>query len=591
LVAVLTAGLIFAGYKPTTEHSNSMAPYLHRGDLIFNRSITASQAHVGQVITFDDPYFKGVRLTHRVRSVKPLTDGRIAFVTRGDAVKGTERWTIAAAGQLTAVAFRIPGAGKLTLLLDAHPILLALALALALWILVLQFVWGSGSGGGDDTRPRKKARGPGLKSKARRYLLLGFGVLLVLAPAAAAMEGVFRSAASSAPPAVSLRVNDGGQPLFQISSMRPGESFTACEQVTSAGPSEADVGIYASASGSGLQNYLGLSLIRGSLPAESSPGSCSGFTPDTTDFVGAGPGVLYAGAMSGFPSSPATAIADPVADWPSGSSVGYQMTVTLADENSAQGLTAEQRFYFGANPATKETGGGGSGNSGGKSATVPPSTTPPTTVPAGPRQTPQRPRTALEAEAELLLACGTSKLALSNLLIVGSRVSISGVTAPGFAHQKAQILLQGSKKPLATVTVGANGTFTASVPLPSRPLLAGAHYLVRIGKLSSVVLSLSRRLTLNAPTYSSGSVTISGHVVAPLSKPPSPVIVQQRILCGRLVTLAKIKPSANGHYSATIAVPNGQAPSVFSATTYVLSSPGSHSTIGTRSLNEVVAVP
>jgi signal peptidase I len=585
LGALAMAGLIFAGYRPTTEHSNSMVPYLHRGDLIFSRPISAGQARVGEVITFDDPYFRGVRLTHRVRSIRHLPHDRLAFITKGDANPGVERWTISADGQVTLLAFRVPDIGRVPLLLDSHPVYLALAVALALWLLVLEFVWGRSSGGPPAPRPprRRHVRRHLLRRlRGRKYVLAGLCALLVAAPAAAAVGKVFDSGAAGTP-SVSLAVNDSGQPLFDIASMRPGEMHSACELVTNRGPDPADVGIYGASTGTGLQSYLELQVTRGTLSASTSSGSCAGFKGDSANYTGAGPGVIYDGPLARFPSSSATAIADPVKAWAVGGAVAYRMTVSLADNNAAQGLSAEQRFDFGANAATEESkgnGGGGStdGPSGGGGALQ--GTTPP--AGGGP---------SANTEASLLLACSTSKLALTNLMIVGSHVIVTGVTAPSYAHSQAKIFLQGSRAALATVTVSASDTFTASVPLPPARARLRAHYVVRIGSVSSLVLSLVRRLTLNPPVYAAGKLTISGTVAPPLSRPAAPVVVQQRLLCGKLVTLASIRPASNGSYRASFPAPAGSTASVFSAYTHVRGRAGSGSLVGTRSLAQVVALP
>ena len=72
LAVPTTGGLVLAGYHPATDRSNSMAPYIHRGDVLFSRPVLAAQVRIGDVITFPDPYFKGILLTHRVRAEQLL---------------------------------------------------------------------------------------------------------------------------------------------------------------------------------------------------------------------------------------------------------------------------------------------------------------------------------------------------------------------------------------------------------------------------------------------------------------------------------------------------------------------------------------
>jgi len=160
-----------------------------------------------------------------------------------------------------------------------------------------------------------------------------------------------------------------------------------------------------------------------------------------------------------------------------------------------------------------------------------------------------------------------------------------------YAGQKARIYLEGKKTVVAAVTVGSNDIFTASAPLPPYSARARAKYFVKIGNVRSVVLSLARRLILNPAVYANGHVTISGTVVAPLARRPAPVIVHQRLLCGRLVTLARFRPTANGSYTATFPAPDGARAAVFSAYTHVPQSASRKTLIGTRGLAQVVALP
>ena len=117
------------------------------------------------------------------------------------------------------------------------------------------------------------------------------------------------------PATATLAVNDGGQPLFTLPDMVPGETRTACEQVTNQGPAAADVSLYGTSSGTGLAAYLHLTIVRGSLPASAAPTSCSGFVPNASDYVGDGSGVLYSGMLTAFAGAPAAALSDPVATW------------------------------------------------------------------------------------------------------------------------------------------------------------------------------------------------------------------------------------------------------------------------------------
>lgn len=350
LVAV--AALALAGLRPSTEHSGSMAPQLMRGDLIFSSALAARQVRVGDVVTFPDPYARGVLLTHRVLTERAQPGGLIAFTTRGDANRGSEHWATAAGGRLTRVAFSVPLAGLAVLALQSHPLAPGLALALALWLLLLPRIWSPRvRSTAPRTRPQRGVR------RARVTVLAACAGALALLGAGAAVAYVAAPHKAGAGP-VALALNDGGEPLFELHSMSPGERAIACERVQNKGPAAAEVGIYAATGGSGLQRLLTLTVERGALPAAAGPGSCAGFAPDTGDGSGLGAGVLYRGPMASFPSSQASALADPSRAWPAGSAVGYRMTVALGQDNAAQGLGATQQFFFGARPASPGEGGG-----------------------------------------------------------------------------------------------------------------------------------------------------------------------------------------------------------------------------------------
>jgi signal peptidase len=102
-------GLMAGGYRPMIEQSDSMAPAMRAGDVLFVQRIATATARDGDVVTFSDAQHPGRTLTHRVVSIEPTKRGKLAFVTRGDANTGVERWTVAPDGVLGRYAFRVPG--------------------------------------------------------------------------------------------------------------------------------------------------------------------------------------------------------------------------------------------------------------------------------------------------------------------------------------------------------------------------------------------------------------------------------------------------------------------------------------------------
>lgn len=142
--------------------------------------------------------------------------------------------------------------------------------------------------------------------------------------------------------------DDYGTAMLTLSNARPGETDDGCARVTYAGDYGPTVRLYGSTTGTGLDEYLQLTVVRGTLAGSSE--SCTGFTPDATDYTGAGPGVIFQDSLQKFPDEYEDGVADPVEGseemWTNGESHAYRFVATLADDNEAQGLTAGQRFVF-----------------------------------------------------------------------------------------------------------------------------------------------------------------------------------------------------------------------------------------------------
>jgi len=109
LLAAVLAGKAF-GFQPMVDRSDSMQPAIAAGDVILVRTIAPAEAAAGDIVTFRDPARNDELLTHRVVSVVAKGDA-YAFVTRGDANTGVERWTIPANGTLGRFVARVPRLG------------------------------------------------------------------------------------------------------------------------------------------------------------------------------------------------------------------------------------------------------------------------------------------------------------------------------------------------------------------------------------------------------------------------------------------------------------------------------------------------
>ena len=142
-VIVLCVGVgALLGFRALVVRSGSMAPAIRSGDVVVTRLVGPSAVEPGEVVTFRDPSRHGDLVTHRVVQVRRQGD-RLAFVTRGDANTGEERWSIPRDGTIGAAMFRVPGAGHVLAWLRTPVLRVALLVmsTLALAALALRRIW------------------------------------------------------------------------------------------------------------------------------------------------------------------------------------------------------------------------------------------------------------------------------------------------------------------------------------------------------------------------------------------------------------------------------------------------------------------
>ena len=187
--------------------------------------------------------------------------------------------------------------------------------------------------------------------RERRFGRRMLGTVVVVGLLAGATAGVGWSAFFSTPSnsgnsfaagTVSIQDNDAGTAMLALTSAGPADGDTSCLQVTYTGSLAATVRLYASVTGT-LAQYLTLTVTRGTSSAPTFD-SCTSFAADATNYIGAGAGVVYSGALSSLPSSYAAGIVDPTAgspeSWTSSEAHSYRLAVTLASDTAAQGLSA-----------------------------------------------------------------------------------------------------------------------------------------------------------------------------------------------------------------------------------------------------------
>ena len=102
------------GHPTFSMLSGSMSPVIRTGDLVIDRPVTSAQAsslHVGQVITFESRPGSSRLFTHRIVAVSHLTDGSVAYTTKGDANDAPDANPVPAADVVGTYYTKIPAGG------------------------------------------------------------------------------------------------------------------------------------------------------------------------------------------------------------------------------------------------------------------------------------------------------------------------------------------------------------------------------------------------------------------------------------------------------------------------------------------------
>jgi hypothetical protein len=165
----------------------------------------------------------------------------------------------------------------------------------------------------------------------------------------------------------------------------------------------------------------------------------------------------------------------------------------------------------------------------------------------------------------LLLGCGTSRVVLNDAYIDGRRVALAGSAAKSLIGKKVKILFGLSDKQVATATVGADGQFATSAPLPPVKIreALSTRYTAEIGSERSLHLKLTRRLQLQPPTASPSTVELAGRIELPLTKPIAPIVVERQLECGKTVVVDRVTPPSSGRFQISLPAPAGAKAAIY----------------------------
>lgn len=148
---------------------------------------------------------------------------------------------------------------------------------------------------------------------------------------------------------VSLTDNDGGTAMLSLTNATPGTSSTRCIQVTYGGSLSSTVRLFTTLTGN-IARHVTLEVTRGTETTPNFSGGCSTFTPDTTNYVGKGAGVIYRDLLVDFPASYAAGLVDPTTgapeSWSNGESRSYRFVVTVNEDYGAVSQTGTAAFTW-----------------------------------------------------------------------------------------------------------------------------------------------------------------------------------------------------------------------------------------------------
>ena len=288
------------GYQSLTVVSGSMVPTLGVGSVVIDEVISPADARPGDIVTFKDPLHPR-QLTHRLQKVRVEGD-TFYMTTLGDANDVPEHWSVPRTGS------HRPRGGALPKLGYARA-----------WARLALRPPRRG-------RPRAAARG----AHARRHVAAPeerpvkrwhrFAIAVAVAALVPAAGGATYAAFRATSPnggdrieagSVKLADNDSGGSMLSFSGGYPGHTDTGCIEVTYSGSLDAGVRLYGNTTGTGLDQYLDLKVTRGTYSSEPGFDSCTNFTADATNYIGAGAGVVYNGTLQGYADDYAGGLVDP----------------------------------------------------------------------------------------------------------------------------------------------------------------------------------------------------------------------------------------------------------------------------------------
>ena len=138
---------------------------------------------------------------------------------------------------------------------------------------------------------------------------------------------------------VFLADNDASAAMYTVNTQRPGQVTERCIRLTYTGSLAADVKLYTGSTVNALGTYVDLSIDKRTMPVGTAFPDCTGFTADAG-------GPIFGSTLSNFTTTKNSyttgilAFPGATSSWAQNDTVVYRFTLTLQDNNAANGGAA-----------------------------------------------------------------------------------------------------------------------------------------------------------------------------------------------------------------------------------------------------------
>jgi hypothetical protein len=151
--------------------------------------------------------------------------------------------------------------------------------------------------------------------------------------------------------------------------------------------------------------------------------------------------------------------------------------------------------------------------------------------------------------SDAIMRCTGRELTILDFRPSGRKVTVRGLALTRRAGQT--VTLRAGAKPLGTTTVAADGSFTATVPLPrsgGRPRLTAA-----VAGSSSQAFAIERRFTIVARKRAGSRVRVTARVTG--GKRGARVTLRRQISCGKTARYGAAKLGKSGRFTIALPLP------------------------------------